>query len=71
MTAPNHVVGGIAITGISLSFWDINIFSNELFLGLCVFASLLPDIDHTKMLGFGWQGRWRWYVGVGRVGALE
>jgi len=50
MTAPNHVVGGIAITGISLSFWDINIFSNELFLGLCVFASLLPDIDHTKSI---------------------
>jgi membrane-bound metal-dependent hydrolase YbcI (DUF457 family) len=50
MTAPNHIVGGIAITGISLSFWDINIFSNPVFLSLCIFASLLPDIDHTKSL---------------------
>lgn len=48
MTSPNHIVGGIAITGISLSFWDINIFSNSIYLGLCVFSSLLPDIDHTK-----------------------
>lgn len=48
MTAPNHIVGGIAITGISLSFWDINIFSNSIYLSLCIFCSLLPDIDHTK-----------------------
>ena len=50
MTAPNHIVGGIAITGISLSFWDINIFSNAIYLGLCIFSSLLPDIDHTKSM---------------------
>jgi membrane-bound metal-dependent hydrolase YbcI (DUF457 family) len=50
MTAPNHIVGGIAITGISLSFWDINIFSNSLYLSLCIFSSLLPDIDHTKSM---------------------
>lgn len=50
MTAPNHIVGGIAITGISLSFWDINIFSNPLYLSVCIFSSLLPDIDHTKSM---------------------
>ena len=48
MTSPNHIVGGIAITGISLSFWNINIFSNSTYLSLCIFSSLLPDIDHTK-----------------------
>jgi inner membrane protein len=50
MTAPNHIIGGIAITGISLSFWDINIFSNSLYLSFCIFSSLLPDIDHTKSM---------------------
>lgn len=50
MTSLNHIAGGIAITGISLSFWDINIFSNPAYLGTCVFASLLPDIDHTKSI---------------------
>ena len=50
MRAPNHIVGGLAITGISLSFWDINIFSNQWFLGLCVFFSILPDVDHRKSI---------------------
>ena len=50
MTSANHIAGGIAITGISLSFWDINIFSNPWYLGATVFASLLPDIDHTKSI---------------------
>lgn len=50
MTSANHVAGGIAITGISLSFWDINLFSNSAFLATCIFASLLPDIDHTKSI---------------------
>lgn len=50
MTSPNHIVGGIAITGISLSFWDINIFSNATYLSLCIFSSLLPDVDHTKSI---------------------
>ncbi len=50
MTTPNHIAGGVAITGISLSFFDINIFSNPLFLGFCIFSSLLPDIDHTKSI---------------------
>lgn len=50
MTSPNHIVGGLAVTGITLSFFDINIFSNELYLFTCVFGSLLPDIDHTKSI---------------------
>lgn len=50
MTSLNHISGGIAITGISLSFFDINIFSDPAYLGTCVFASLLPDIDHTKSI---------------------
>ena len=32
MTSTNHIVGGIAITGISCSFWDINIFSEASYL---------------------------------------
>lgn len=50
MTSANHIVGGIAITGISLSFWDINIFASSTYLGTAIFASLLPDIDHTKSI---------------------
>ncbi len=50
MTAVNHIAGGIAITGITLSFWDINIFSNSKFLSLCIFSALLPDIDHRKSI---------------------
>lgn len=50
MTSPNHIVGGICITGISLSFWDINIFANASYLSLCIFTSILPDIDHTKSI---------------------
>lgn len=50
MTTPNHIVGGIAFTGISLSFWDINIFSNSAFIAICIFASILPDIDHVKSI---------------------
>lgn len=50
MTTPNHIAGGIAITGISLSFYDINIFSEASFLAVCVFGSILPDIDHTKSI---------------------
>lgn len=50
MTAPNHIVGGLAITGISLSFWDINIFSNPFYLSSCIFFSMVPDVDHTKSI---------------------
>lgn len=50
MTSPNHIVGGVAITGISLSFYDINIFASASVLSCAIFASLLPDIDHTKSI---------------------
>ena len=50
MTSVNHIVGGIAITGLSLSFWDINIFESPAYLSTAIFASLLPDIDHTKSI---------------------
>lgn len=47
MNSPNHITGGTVFTGIFASFWDINIFDINI---LCVvwFASLLPDIDHTR-----------------------
>lgn len=50
MTSLNHIAGGIAITGISLSFFDVNIFSEPSYLGVCIVSSLLPDIDHTKSI---------------------
>ena len=52
MSGPNHVTGGLVFTGIFCSFWNVNIFASPIDIGLCVFFSLLPDIDHTKsMLG--------------------
>lgn len=48
MTGTNHIAGGLVFTGIFASFWDVNIFSDYYYLGMCVFGSLLPDIDHTK-----------------------
>lgn len=50
MRAPNHIAGGVVFTGIFCSFWNVNIFANPTFLGLTVFASLLPDIDHSRSL---------------------
>ena len=48
MTSPNHIVGGLAITGIIGSLSGINILEEESYIALTVVASLLPDIDHTK-----------------------
>ncbi len=50
MTAPNHVAGGIVITGICGSFIGINLLSSPWYLATVVFASILPDIDHTKSI---------------------
>jgi inner membrane protein len=50
MTSPNHIAGGIVITGILSSLWNINIFANPFSIIITVFGSLLPDIDHTKSL---------------------
>jgi inner membrane protein len=50
MTTPNHIAGGLVFTGTMLSFYNVNIFSNPYFMGVCVVASLLPDIDTPKTL---------------------
>ena len=50
MTAPNHIVGGITITGIAGGFLGINILESPYYLVAIVFAAQLPDIDHTKSL---------------------
>ena len=50
MTAPNHIVGGITITGICGGFMGVNILENQWYLALIVFAAQLPDIDHTKSI---------------------
>ena len=48
MTLPNHVVGGLTFTGIFASFLDVNILAHPSYIGLTIFAAILPDIDHTK-----------------------
>ena len=50
MTAPVHIVGGITITGIAGGFVGINILESPWYLAMIVFASQLPDIDHTKSI---------------------
>ena len=50
MNAPNHIAGGIVLTGIVTSFSDINILSDPLMLGVTAFAAILPDIDHPHSL---------------------
>lgn len=50
MNGPNHIVGGLAFTGIFASFFDVNIFHSSGYLFLTIFGSLLPDIDHTKSI---------------------
>lgn len=44
----NHVAGGITITGIGASLFDVNLFSKPEYLLITWLASILPDIDHTK-----------------------
>lgn len=50
MSGPNHIAGGIVFTGIYLSMFDTNIYSQPHYLFFTAFFSLLPDIDHTKSL---------------------
>lgn len=50
MNAPNHIVGGYTFTGIFASIMGVNILSDVSYLPLIAFASLLPDIDHTKSI---------------------
>lgn len=48
MRAPSHITGGLVFTGFFASLWNINIFADFNTLAFTCFASLLPDIDHTK-----------------------
>ncbi len=50
MSSINHITGGIVITGIFASFWDLNIISNSWYIIASIFFTLLPDIDHPKSL---------------------
>lgn len=50
MSSINHITGGIIITGIFASFWDLNIISNSWYIITSIVFSLLPDIDHPKSL---------------------
>lgn len=50
MTGINHAVGGVVFTGIFASFWNVNIFASANYITLTLFASLLPDIDHTRSI---------------------
>jgi len=45
MTAPNHIAGGIAITGILSSLMNINVFERVEYIVITIIFSLLPDID--------------------------
>lgn len=48
MTFPNHIIGGVVLTGIFAAMVDINVLSSVPLIGVCAVASVLPDIDHTK-----------------------
>ena len=50
MTAPNHIIGGIVITGLFGSFMNMNILASPWYIVTTIFASLLPDIDHTRSI---------------------
>ena len=50
MKAPAHITAGFTFTGVLCSIFDINIFSSYRTTLLCVFCSLLPDIDTTKTI---------------------
>jgi len=50
MTAPNHILGGLVITGLFGSFLNLNILSNPLYIAATIFGSIIPDIDYTKSL---------------------
>ncbi len=46
MTAPNHIVGGVVVTGIFGGIAGINILEKWEYILICIIFSLLPDIDH-------------------------
>jgi len=50
MTAPNHIAGGIVVTGVFGAIGGINILEDWKYIVFCIFFSLLPDIDHPGSL---------------------
>lgn len=48
MLAPNHVIGGIALTGVTAALCGENIFQTKVNLFCVVFFALLPDIDNPR-----------------------
>lgn len=50
MSALNHVTGGVVVTGLFSSLFNVNIFDSPIKIFTVVLGSLLPDIDHPKSL---------------------
>jgi inner membrane protein len=50
MRTPNHLAGGLVITGFCSALCGVNIFASPLSIGILAIASLLPDIDHPKSI---------------------
>lgn len=50
MTTPNHVAGGIVITGVFSSFVGFNILESIPAIATVIVASIFPDIDHPSSL---------------------
>ncbi|MFK8007938.1 MAG: metal-dependent hydrolase [Saprospiraceae bacterium] len=46
MTAPNHIIGGVVVTGVFGGIAGINILEKWEYIIICIVFSLLPDIDH-------------------------
>jgi inner membrane protein len=46
MTAPTHVIGGFALTGVAAALCGENILHTEINIGTVILFSLLPDIDN-------------------------
>lgn len=50
MKTPNHLAGGLVITGFCSALCGVNIFSSPISIGVMAIATLLPDIDHPKSI---------------------
>ena len=46
MTAPNHILGGVVVTGVFGGMTNVNILEDWKYIVICIVAALLPDIDH-------------------------
>jgi inner membrane protein len=50
MTAPNHIIGGFAFSGVLASFSNLNIYSKPEYLVIIFLASIFPDVDLRRSL---------------------